>query len=61
MSELKAILNSTWGAESWIQEGWEQITQSEKLLITQRMQKLFENGLPFELKHDKLTYIHFLC
>ncbi|MFZ4076406.1 MAG: 2-oxo acid dehydrogenase subunit E2 [Legionellaceae bacterium] len=58
MSDLKALLTSSWGAESWIRDGWDHITPEEKTSITQRMNALFSKGLPFELKHDKLVYIY---
>ncbi|HBI21298.1 MAG TPA: hypothetical protein DDY37_01700 [Legionella sp.] len=58
MDELNKLLVSPWGAEKWIFEGWNKITSSEKALITGRMDDLFKDGLPFELKHDKLFYIY---
>lgn len=58
VNELNTLLRPTWGSEQWIMEGWEQITAEEKILIQNRMDKLFKNGLPFELKHDKLLYIY---
>ena len=58
MDELSKLLKPSWGSEQWILEGWNQISNEEKLLIAQRMDKLFQNGLPFELKHDKLLYIY---
>ena len=58
MDELKDLLKSSWGAERWIGEGWNQITADEKQLIKSRMDDLFKSGLPFELKKDKLFYIY---
>lgn len=58
MTELASILRPTWGAEKWILEGWNKITPEEKQLIQGRMDDLFKDGLPFELKSDKLFYIY---
>lgn len=58
MDELIGLLRPTWGAEKWILEGWNQINEDEKLLIKKRMDDLFCDGLPFELKSDKLFYIY---
>ncbi|KTD65254.1 2-oxo acid dehydrogenase subunit E2 [Legionella spiritensis] len=58
MDELNELLRPSWGSEEWILEGWNQITADEKNLIRARMDELFKNGLPFELKKDKLMYIY---
>jgi hypothetical protein len=58
MDTLNTLLTPTWGAETWIQEGWNELKSDEKADITQRMDGLFANGLPFELKHDKTLYIY---
>ena len=58
MIDITGLLKSTWGAEKWILEGWNQINDDEKQQIKNRMDDLFKNGLPFELKKDKLFYIH---
>lgn len=58
MNELNELLMPVWGAEKWIFEGWSKITVQEKAIITERMNKLFQNGLPFDLKQDKLFYIY---
>lgn len=58
MDELNELLKPSWGAEKWILEGWNEINDDEKKLIKQRMHALFEHGLPFKLKHDKLLYIY---
>ena len=55
---MNELLKPTWGAEKWISEGWQKITSEEKKLIADRMHELFKDGLPFEIKHDKLLYIH---
>lgn len=58
MNELNELLMPVWGAEKWIFEGWSKITVHEKAIITERMNKLFQKGLPFDLKQDKLFYIY---
>ena len=58
MDAMNELLKPTWGAEKWISEGWQKITSEEKKLIADRMHELFKDGLPFEIKHDKLLYIH---
>lgn len=58
MDDLTELLRPSWGSEKWILEGWRILTQEEKNLINQRMESLFHNGLPFELKHDKQLYIY---
>ncbi len=58
MLELDTLLKPSWGAEKWILEGWNKITDEEKQSINTRVEQLFKNGLPFELKHDKLLYLY---
>lgn len=58
MDKLNALLRPAWGSEKWIAEGWQQITAEEQELIQARVDELFKDGLPFELKHDKLFYIY---
>ena len=58
MDELNKLLTPAWGAETWILEGWNNLSSDEKKIIKNRMDELFKNGLPFELKHDKLFYIY---
>lgn len=58
MHELNELLKPSWGSEYWIQEGWDQINDDEKVVIKNRINELFKDGLPFELKHDKLLYIY---
>jgi len=58
MDELAELLRPTWGSEKWILEGWNQISKEEKEVIKSRLDGLFRDGLPFELKHEKLPYIY---
>lgn len=58
MDEFASLLRPSWGAEKWIAEGWDRINTEEKQLIKNRLDDLFHDGLPFELKSDKLFYIY---
>ncbi len=58
MIELSELLNPLWGAQKEIAHIWKQINDDEKELIKGRMDELFKEGLPFELKHEKIIYIH---
>ena len=58
VNELNELLKPTWGTEKWILEGWNKISSEEKEQIKARMDELFRNGLPFEIKHDKLLYTY---
>ncbi len=56
--DLNKLLHPTWGAEKWILQGWNLITGAEKKSIQARVEKLFQNGLPFEFNQDKLLYLY---
>lgn len=58
MDTMHDLLRPSWGSEQWILEGWNKISEEEKELIKSRMDELFKNGLPFELKHNKSLYIY---
>ncbi|MDR3441833.1 MAG: 2-oxo acid dehydrogenase subunit E2 [Legionella sp.] len=58
MIELNSLLKPCWGSEKWILEGWNKITEDEQEDIKARVDSLFKDGLPFEIKHDKLLYIY---
>ncbi|MGC1182087.1 2-oxo acid dehydrogenase subunit E2 [Legionella sp.] len=58
MDSLNELLRPRWGSEKWILEGWEKINSDEKKLITERLNELFKDGLPFDIKHDKSLYIY---
>lgn len=58
MDDLNELLRHKWGSEKWILEGWETISSEDKQHIKSRMDELFKNGLPFEIKHDKLLYVY---
>lgn len=58
MIELNSLLKPFWGSEQWILEGWNKITSDEQEDIKARVDDLFKDGLPFDIKHDKLLYIY---
>ena len=58
MLELNSLLKPFWGSEKWILEGWNKISNDEREDITARVENLFRDGLPFDMKHDKLLYIY---
>ncbi|KTD52618.1 putative CoA-dependent acyltransferase [Legionella quinlivanii] len=58
MKALDQLLTPYWGSEKWILEGWNKITEEERESIEARVESLFKNGLPFELKHDKILYLY---
>ncbi|EHL29130.1 2-oxo acid dehydrogenase subunit E2 [Legionella drancourtii] len=58
MDDFIELLRPRWGSEKWILEGWEKINSDEKQLIKTRMDELFQDGLPFEIQHDKLLYVY---
>lgn len=58
MDDLMQMLRPAWGAEKWILEGWERISNEEKNQIKERMDELFKDGLPLEIKMDKMFYTY---
>lgn len=58
MQSLDQLLKPCFGPQTWIQEGWLAISEEEQLFIQKRLDNLFQNGLPIELKHDKLLYVY---
>lgn len=58
MDDFNELLHPLWVSEKWILEGWEKIDAHDKELIKKHMEELFKNGLPFEVKHDKLLYVY---
>ncbi len=55
---INELIYPIWGAEQWIQEGWNKLTSEEKQDINRRLEQFFSNGLPFKLKHEKQLYIY---
>lgn len=58
MKELSELLRPSWEIDRWIAEGWSQLTETEKQRIQIRMDGVFKQGLPFEIKQDKLLYVY---
>lgn len=58
MTDLDGILRGCFGAELWIRQGWQAIGEDDRVAIKTRMDSLFDKGLPFIMKHDKLLYIY---
>lgn len=58
MDRLNELLQTQWGAQRWIREGWDAITPEEQDIIQARMDALFKNGLPFALAHNRVLYLH---
>lgn len=58
MKLLSEIIRPSWGSEQWIQEGWDRISVEEQQIIQNRVDDLFNEGLPLDLKHDKILYIY---
>ena len=55
---LNDLLKPEWSVHKEVTDLWNGIRVDEQLIIASRMDDLFKNGLPFELKHEKTVYIH---
>jgi len=58
MIELQELIKPIWGTEKWLHNAWDILENHEKLIIKQRLDEMFYNGLPFQLEHNKILYIH---
>lgn len=58
LSNFDHLIKPSWGTEKWILEGWNKLNNEEKASIGARVDDLFKDGLPFEMKHDKLLYVY---
>ena len=58
MDDLFGLIRPTWEPEHQILAGLKCLSSEEKKEITTRLKKYFKNGLPFQVKHDKLLYIY---
>jgi hypothetical protein len=58
MNQLLNLIRPTWAAEKWLINAWSKLSEEEQATITVRMDEMFCNGLPVQLKHDKILYIH---
>lgn len=55
---LHHLIRPHQGVEQWISEGWELLDDQEKAGVEERVAHLFADGVPLELKHDKIIYIY---
>ena len=58
MEHINELLTPVWSLQAEIMLIWNHITEDEQRVISERMDNLFEDGLPFELKHNKEVYIY---
>lgn len=58
MDEINELLKPVSPAQKFLSEIWSHLNTDEQLIIRQRMHDMFKNGLPFEIKHEKLVYVH---
>lgn len=58
LMQLDELLKPTWSAQRSLNKAWSILNAEEKEIINQRVKKLFDNELPFQLNHDKLVYVH---
>lgn len=58
MLELDLLVKPQWGVEKWLDEALALINEQEKIEIQERLDKLFCNGLPLEIEHNKVLYTH---
>lgn len=52
------LIRPSCGVEKWIIEGWDILNDQEKTEIEERINAVFKDGFPFELKHDRITYLY---
>lgn len=57
-ASIDELIYPAWGSEQWICEGWDELEPEEKQEITERVERLFKQGLPFKLIHEKILYIY---
>lgn len=46
------------GVEKWILEGWDLLNTEEQTEIEERINLMFKDGFPFELKHERIIYLY---
>lgn len=52
------FIQSSWGLEAWLQEAWALINDDERREVQNRVDALFADGFPLQLKHDKIVYAY---
>ena len=55
---LLDLIQSSWGLEAWLQEAWALINEDERREVQSRVERLFADGFPLELRHDKILYAY---
>ncbi|WP_298623887.1 2-oxo acid dehydrogenase subunit E2 [uncultured Legionella sp.] len=58
MVQLDELIKPTWSIEKSLNNAWSALNDDEKIIIKDRLDKIFHNELPFQLEHDKILYIH---
>ena len=58
MVQLDELIKPTWSTERCLNNAWSVLNEDEKIIIKNRIGKIFHNDLPFKLEHDKIIYIH---
>lgn len=58
MIQLQQIIKPIWGVEKWLNSSWSILDDNEKMSISQRVDEMFYNPLPFQLEYDKTLYLH---
>lgn len=58
MIQLQQLIKPTWGIDKWLDSAWSILNDKEKKQIARRIDQMFDKPLPFELVHDKTTYLH---
>lgn len=58
MVQLDELIKPTWSTERCLNNAWSVLNEDEKIIIKNRIDKIFHNDLPFQLDHDKILYVH---
>lgn len=58
MLQLQELIKPTWRVERSLDKAWAILHEHEKEHIQKRIDDLFYNEIPFQLKHDKIAYLH---
>lgn len=55
---MQLTTKASWGSEKWLIEAWNILDESERATVEKRMNDVFQDGLPLELKKDRVIYIY---
>ncbi len=58
MIQLQQLIKPMWSVEKWLNSSWSILNEAEKKIISQRVDEMFYNPIPFQLQHDKILYLH---